>query len=228
MTVVTVSTPFKHDAVSAVMKVSCPGSCCERFHLSSGPDHLREIIAAQEQRQAEGRPVAEDILRDNRYILDMVIPLDDGSGLYTCRHWDPETRLCTAYEQRPWMCRAYPYGRHCEYGCTYNGRNVGVPARRFNERERILNGALAEFDSIISTLTRIGKSSATVEGSEWPEFCKRRIKEVRKTRREVNSVLIGLRKEDPLPLVPVAGGNALRAPATLPHTKRRMETVRKP
>ena len=76
-------------------------------------------------------------MRDGDQIADMVIPLslDEandrldrfGSGrqygpeseghVYTCRHFDEETRLCTIYAQRPEMCRDYPYAGECEYEC---------------------------------------------------------------------------------------------------------------
>lgn len=76
---------------------------------------------------------------EQAYILDMLVPLTRRQALtrsrrlgypdppkygkdydlFTCRHWDEATRLCTAYEQRPWMCRDYPYGRTCERACGY-------------------------------------------------------------------------------------------------------------
>ncbi len=37
---------------------------------------------------------------------------------YTCRHWDEETRLCTVYEDRPQMCREYPYAGRCQHDCN--------------------------------------------------------------------------------------------------------------
>lgn len=78
-------------------------------------------------------------LRDDRYIADMLIPLTpeeadarldrlgistlrfadwhykESAELFTCRHWDETTRLCTAYESRPAMCSEYPYERPCEW-----------------------------------------------------------------------------------------------------------------
>lgn len=84
---------------------------------------------------------------DGPYIIDMIIPLTYveavaryqrlGYGdfpdvwapqdmydkwnrrLYTCRHWDEETRLCGDYANRPKMCSAYPYGNACERACGY-------------------------------------------------------------------------------------------------------------
>jgi Fe-S-cluster containining protein len=39
---------------------------------------------------------------------------------FRCIRWDEHTRLCTDYENRPGMCRAFPYSdgdRACQYGC---------------------------------------------------------------------------------------------------------------
>lgn len=80
-------------------------------------------------------------IQDGPYILDMIIPLTHdaarerarelrtigaetwepvaGSNYFTCRHWDELTRLCTAYEDRPTMCRDYPYGGACQHGCSF-------------------------------------------------------------------------------------------------------------
>lgn len=82
-----------------------------------------------------------DGMRDGEVIADMVIPLsiaqanerlerfgsdreylpDCEGHVYTCRHFDEGTRLCAIYEQRPEMCRDYPYGNDggCEYECGY-------------------------------------------------------------------------------------------------------------
>ncbi len=92
------------------------------------------------------RPAKGELPRDRAFILDMLVPLTtrqararhrklgygafpdeletcvkEGYGLFTCRHWDTETRLCTVYDQRPDMCRDYPYrGRSCARGgCEY-------------------------------------------------------------------------------------------------------------
>jgi Fe-S-cluster containining protein len=45
----------------------------------------------------------------------------DEKPIYTCKHWDKTTRLCTVYDQRPNLCRAYPNNKPCEWelqGCT--------------------------------------------------------------------------------------------------------------
>lgn len=113
---------------------TCDGRCCAVFPLSwevAGPDGI-----------AAWYDPGGDPLTERQFIADMLVPLnrheaierwtDLGLGalprwieyspqpLYTCRHWDTETRLCTAYEQRPWMCRSYPYRGACQHeGCTY-------------------------------------------------------------------------------------------------------------
>jgi Fe-S-cluster containining protein len=80
-------------------------------------------------------------MRDGEVIAEMVVPLsvseanerlerfgsdreytsESEGHVYTCRHFDDETRLCTIYERRPEMCRDYPYGHNggCEYECGY-------------------------------------------------------------------------------------------------------------
>ena len=101
---------------------TCDGKCCAVFALFDG---------------IENRQATEE--RD--FIMDMVIPLSYDEALaraakfgvpvesipkprsgwspYTCRHWDEETRLCTVYEQRPRMCRDFPYDGPCRMGCDY-------------------------------------------------------------------------------------------------------------
>ena len=118
------------------MTTSCAGACCAVFPLT-GIDRLR----------ADPSKVA-----DGEYILDMVIPLTleeakarmvglgygelarDMTGpegtLFTCRHWSEESRLCTAYEARPGMCRDFPYGRACAAGCSYQVADPQAASQR--------------------------------------------------------------------------------------------------
>lgn len=106
---------------------SCAGACCSVFPMSHS---ALQMMA----RGASTDPEAT-------YILDMLIPLtrdearertarlgyewperdwpEGAYDLFTCRHWDEATRLCTAYDSRPKMCSNYPYGPTCERGCGY-------------------------------------------------------------------------------------------------------------
>lgn len=114
----------------------CDGRCCSVFVYPSAPDELRE--------RWEGYPDSER-KRDDLFIADMLIGLtadeaqvrvdrfgvdmseamtqsvhdlvELGYSLYTCKHWDEDTRLCTAYDERPKMCQEYPYTKKCEHGC---------------------------------------------------------------------------------------------------------------
>src|ERR1019366_288079 len=103
----------------------CNGSCCVVFPLP-GHDPSRDWSKTHQ----------------GTYIADMILPLTleaakerwalYGLGdwpepffgpypgkMFSCRHWDTETRLCTAYEARPDMCRDYPYGGPCNAGCDF-------------------------------------------------------------------------------------------------------------
>jgi Fe-S-cluster containining protein len=77
-------------------------------------------------------------------IADMVIPLGalamSPSGIpcdppvwyYRCRHQLPSGD-CGIYDTRPNLCRAYPYGRPCEYpGCTCEEARQGVMGKVAN------------------------------------------------------------------------------------------------
>jgi Fe-S-cluster containining protein len=42
------------------------------------------------------------------------VAAESGSGeLYRCKHWNETTGLCGIYEDRPDMCRDYPYRGAC-------------------------------------------------------------------------------------------------------------------
>lgn len=114
------------------MSDSCAGACCSVFPM-------RAETLARLRKKPSG-------FTDGPYILDMLIPLTRRQALrrsrrlgypdpprygnhkggrksplllFTCRHWDEETRLCTDYANRPKMCSEYPYGNPCERGCRY-------------------------------------------------------------------------------------------------------------
>lgn len=96
----------------AMTERRCTGHCCRRFPLSHTLEQLRAYAADTSKANAS----------EAAKILDMLISLDvreDGREMYTCRHHDTETGDCRIYEDRPRMCRDYPYGKSCEHGeCT--------------------------------------------------------------------------------------------------------------
>lgn len=115
---------------------TCGGACCAVFYYPAPPEELRARWKDNEPTSERGKRQK----RDDLYIADMLIPLgiddaveraekfgvqqvyDDWPGplaVYTCKHWDEETRLCGAYDERPDMCADYPYAKPCEHGCGY-------------------------------------------------------------------------------------------------------------
>jgi Fe-S-cluster containining protein len=74
---------------------------------------------------------------DFRQVAEMVIyqrPHESGEGyMYTCKHFDEETNNCTNYENRPRMCRDYPYGGVCSYeGCTMSKEEQEMTGQKFS------------------------------------------------------------------------------------------------
>lgn len=116
----------------------CLGFCCEAFPILLTMDERQRMIdwiAAghpPEGWKRDDGEVCHSTYRDARvspeFIRDMLIPLDryvlDGTRrqMHSCKHWDPNSRLCTIYEDRPSLCRTYPnYGPcdHAAAGCTF-------------------------------------------------------------------------------------------------------------
>jgi len=74
--------------------------------------------------QIEIRKVASMLifLRSDKQEPGIRGPLKQTLYHYTCRHFDPATKNCTAYNERPDMCRNYPYSGAKEDGsCKYKG-----------------------------------------------------------------------------------------------------------
>lgn len=105
---------------------ACTGKCCAVFNYSVS----RETLAARDD-------------ADSKFLADMLIDLTpdeaearaerfnvtppdgytvrewaDYGQAYTCRHWDEKTMLCGVYEDRPRMCRDYPYAGKCQHDCA--------------------------------------------------------------------------------------------------------------
>ena len=129
-------------SAEALTLSKCPGKCCAVFYFP------------YEEEDFKTRALH---VKDGAYIVDMLIPLSakesaerlERFGItgnfdpvkneghhFTCRHWDEDTRLCTDYENRPEMCRDYPYNHECSHGCDFTAAdNVrakwwGIKAKR--------------------------------------------------------------------------------------------------
>lgn len=86
------------------------GDCCENIHLSHDLRRMRQELASGK--------AAGVWAKDANFILKNMIP--DGTVVrqgkvkqtLQCLKFDKETRKCTAHNERPQMCRQYPfYGR---------------------------------------------------------------------------------------------------------------------
>jgi Fe-S-cluster containining protein len=140
---------------------ACTGACCAvfafldpsvpRFSTILEAEYLADMLipldlmAAAERLERPGiDPPADG--GEAHYDWDGRVLDNPERRLMTCRHWDETARLCTAYDQRPRMCRDYPYygdngGKACDYGCgftldhqaawdnelLYNGPEAGTP-----------------------------------------------------------------------------------------------------
>lgn len=113
---------------------ACSGKCCAVFNYPTAPDALRERSEGQEGFWPDQDRFLADMLvaltpeeaqaRMERFEISPPEGMDlrewaENTGpLYTCRHWDEDTRLCTVYADRPEMCREYPYASRCQHDCN--------------------------------------------------------------------------------------------------------------
>lgn len=115
--------------------MSCDGSCCAAFCLSGSLDQVRN------GRVVDGdivgfmlRPVSTDEATARLHkFAGRTNQAEPTRQYYKCIYWDEDTRLCTAYDNRPAMCKEYPYPPiptrdtlaglcgECEYGCDCKG-----------------------------------------------------------------------------------------------------------
>lgn len=114
------------------MAIRCPdgcGACCDPVVSPFTPDMLRRIAPWQldEDGKADRAFMLEHLthlsrregLARARYLTQGGITfgsIDGGrtmyelwSQFYSCDRFDPESRQCTAYAERPPMCRDYPW-----------------------------------------------------------------------------------------------------------------------
>jgi Fe-S-cluster containining protein len=113
---------------------SCTGACCALFCWPAewNPDRSRDgayikdmliPLTAEQAVERMERFEIEPYWADFKVSWDGVLQSSDRQ-LMTCRHWDGESRLCGAYDERPSMCKGYPYyttegARDCDYRCGY-------------------------------------------------------------------------------------------------------------
>jgi Fe-S-cluster containining protein len=120
-----------------VTECSRCGDCCEDIWFANNKRRLREIIAEGDPRddavweswldvwETEGtsrenqdpkRPGFVDVYESAAFIVKHwhggVRAKGGATNHWTCDAFDPETRLCTAHDERPHTCRGFPwYGK---------------------------------------------------------------------------------------------------------------------
>jgi Fe-S-cluster containining protein len=86
-------------APGASAECSACGCCCDPVWYAYGPGDLRQLAERTESPDARfavahWHPTGEQ---------------SDAGHAYRCDFFDPVTRLCTGHEERPPICRGYPW-----------------------------------------------------------------------------------------------------------------------
>lgn len=122
------------------MKNACTGKCCSVFNYSVGLDVLKARTDDESKFLADmliELTPDEAVARAERFEVTPPDGFDlrswaEAAPSYTCRHWDEETMLCGVYEDRPRMCRDYPYAGKCQHDCNCTFRAPGNIRTRYS------------------------------------------------------------------------------------------------
>lgn len=79
---------------------SACGACCDPVWYAYGPADLRQL---------NERVDSPDVAFAVRHWRPTGDQSDDGRYAYDCDFFDSETRLCLAHDERPPICRGYPW-----------------------------------------------------------------------------------------------------------------------
>lgn len=81
------------------------GDCCEQIWLSAQVmDRLARSVAGEVMPEAQRADL--DFIEAHWHVLET---LDDGGAKLSCDQFDAEARVCTAHDERPPVCRGYPW-----------------------------------------------------------------------------------------------------------------------
>lgn len=114
---------------------ACTGECC-RF-IVFGTRQIHSIFSDDREDHEEIKSMLLAVNHDAEWVS------------FTCRNWDPDTRLCLIYDQRPAMCSRYPYDGVCGY-CGLVGPECEDPATA----RYVMSGYLYPLD--VSALLPVG------------------------------------------------------------------------
>jgi Fe-S-cluster containining protein len=126
------------------MSDRCTGQCCEEFALMMGTSaeeidfKLRTFVHFDGEFIADMliplRPLIAGAKMPNGEIVTIEQAPDGPKGwVFTCKHFDRFSRSCAVYNNRPLMCRDFPYGKPCEHGsrCEWDKGRAGKHPPRF-------------------------------------------------------------------------------------------------
>jgi Fe-S-cluster containining protein len=90
------------------------GACCERIYYSDTPEEI-------DHRAEGGEGIGEWSRYDAQFIRYYWRGADDGNGniVYSCDAYDPIARTCMQHENRPQVCRGFPW-----YGDEPNAKAI--------------------------------------------------------------------------------------------------------
>ena len=115
----------------------CTGNCCRQFSLPWTHTELASWL--RNEALPDGmRSLDDETGGEVSMIVAMTRPAPNGDEhAYTCILFDGSG--CTAYEARPEMCSAYPYGKRCEHGkrCSWTEGRRGAHGRPEKMRLRL-------------------------------------------------------------------------------------------
>lgn len=90
-------------------QIKCGGHCCRGFFLPMSPIEidfdLKRLALGKANKWKEIDKIGKIVIYKGFY---------NRGNRYDCRNLDLKTGLCKDYENRPTMCREYPYGKACE------------------------------------------------------------------------------------------------------------------
>ncbi len=107
--------PLNRESIVKFTCAKCPGYCCSHARIAVTDHDIRRL--------AKHKGIAEETARDRftyRYKsgdVDEQILRHHKDEIYesVCKLFDRQTRQCTVYAARPYVCRKYPYGNRCGY-----------------------------------------------------------------------------------------------------------------
>ncbi|MGE5681830.1 MAG: YkgJ family cysteine cluster protein [Bacillota bacterium] len=108
--------------IADVIEISrCKGHCCRAFTLPYSPEELEGLKNKTICEESDFYKVPRIVEYIGSFAFDVagnLLPYE--MYWYTCKHFNKETGDCMNYENRPYMCKDFPYwGSYRLKSCTY-------------------------------------------------------------------------------------------------------------